>query len=141
MNSASSQSHTSGSSCAPAGSRETTCPAAAEPPGAETVISCPRRASSAARSPTISSTDPLRGGGTAVRWVDTRAIFIRSPLEPRPREQTPQHRLRLEVFGRDLARRAAVALVVPLDRVHGGQDVVHRAPPEQSRERKSNRLN
>src|ERR1043166_1955132 len=133
MNSASSQSHTSGSSRYPAGRRETTRPATAEPPGANTVTSWPRRASSAARSPTMSSTDPLRGGGTAVRCVETRAIFIGSRAsEPRPREQTLQHRLRLEIRGRDLARRPAVALVVPLDRVHRGENVVHGAPPEAS---------
>src|SRR5436190_907798 len=55
-----------------------------ESPGAKTVTSWPRRIRSRARRPTINSTDPDFGGGTAVRWVETRAMRISGALD-RPR--------------------------------------------------------
>src|SRR6266568_1541418 len=56
----------------------------AESAGAKTVTSWPRRISSRARRPTINSTDPDFAGGTAVRWVETRAMRISDALD-RPR--------------------------------------------------------
>src|SRR6266545_1099864 len=56
---------------------------------------------------------------------------IRAILQPGPLQEAADDLLGGEVLFRDLPRRPAIAGIVALDGVQCGEDVVHRAEPEQ----------